>query len=235
LTEFLPVSSSAHLLIVKKFLQVAQDGVLVSVVLHAGTTFALIVYFFKDILNALRERKTLGNILIVTVITGAIGISGQRVFERLFNTLSFIPFSLAATGIILLLTSRWMRSRKDSISSLDAVVLGVCQGIAIIPGISRSGITIAALLARGVEREKSFRFSFLAAIPAVCGAMLLEAKNIQGNLQGEGMSLMVGLLVSAVSGFCALLLLQRVMKNARLYYFGYYCLGVAFLTFLFVR
>ena len=229
------MSSSAHLLIVKKFLQVAQDGVLISVVLHAGTTFALIVYFFKDILNALRDRKTLGNILIVTVITGAIGVSGQKIFERLFNTISFIPVSLAATGILLLLTSRWMRSKKDSISSLDAVVLGFCQGIAIVPGISRSGITIAALLARGIEREKSFRFSFLAAIPAVCGAMFLEAKHIQGSMQGDGMNLLAGLLISAVSGFCALLFLQRVMKNARLYYFGYYCLGVALLTFLFVR
>jgi undecaprenyl-diphosphatase len=235
LTEFLPVSSSGHLVIMQKFLGINEKAILVSVVLHLGTTLALVIFFFKDILNLLRNIRLLSYIIIVTFITGIIGISGKDFFEKLFNSSRLVVPALIVTGIILILTKKFIRSKRNALNIKDALTLGLTQGIAIIPGISRSGMTISTLLFRGLDKETSFRFSFLASIPAVLGAAILEAKDISLTYNIGNRNLIVGFIFSLLTGILALRILKAVLGKAKLYYFGYYCIIIAVITLLFFR
>ncbi|MFA4842394.1 MAG: undecaprenyl-diphosphate phosphatase, partial [Candidatus Omnitrophota bacterium] len=184
LTEFFPVSSSGHLAILLRAFGISSGQVAISVILHLGTLLALCIFFFKEILGLYRRPKTLLLIFIVTCITGIIGISGKGFFEELFSNPKFVAFSWIVTGVILILTGKFTQAKRHTVNTKDALILGATQGIAIIPGISRSGITISTLLFRGLDRETSFRFSFLASIPAIVGAAMVEAKDINFVFQG---------------------------------------------------
>lgn len=235
ITEFFPVSSSGHLVIMQKLLGITGQEVSLSVILHLGTVLALVIFFFKDILNLLRDKTMLLYVFTVTVITGIIGISGKGFFEKLFTEPRIVAVALVFTGAILILTKRFMQERRDILDIKDALILGLMQGIAIIPGISRSGITISTLLFRKIDRKTSFRFSFLASIPAVFGAAILEAKNI-GLASELGLkNLAMGFLFSFLSGLLALKILKIVLDKAKLHYFGYYCIFIAVITLLFMR
>ena len=235
LTEFFPVSSSAHLLILQKILGLGGQEIGVSVVLHLGTAFALVIFFFKDILDMLRDTKTLFLIIVVTVITGVIGLAGKDFFERLFTSPKIVALALMVTGIILIRTKRVMGYKRDMLDIQDAFFLGLTQGIAIIPGISRSGITISTLLFRKIDKKTSFKFSFLASIPAIFGAAILEAKKVGGAINIESAKIVMGFIFSLLTGILALWILKLVLDRAKLYYFGYYCIIVAIITLIFIR
>lgn len=235
LTEFLPVSSSAHLVIMQKILGITGQELAVSVVLHLGTSLALVIFFFKDILNLRRNIRLLSLIIIVTTITGIIGITGRDFFVGLFSSLKVIAVALILTGIILILTRKFMNAKRNILGISDVCILGITQGIAIIPGISRSGITISTLLFRGIDRKVSFRFSFLASIPAVLGAAILEAKDISFALKIEPQNFICGFIASLLSGLLSLWILKTILDKAKLYYFGYYCIIAAIITLLFIR
>ncbi|MFA5090514.1 MAG: undecaprenyl-diphosphate phosphatase [Candidatus Omnitrophota bacterium] len=235
ITEFLPVSSSAHLVIFQNLLGIPQKEVSMAVVLHIGTILALIVFFFRDILSLLRNARSIGQVAIVTLITGVVGISGKGFFEKAFGSLRMTAFFLIVTGIILLFTRGLKAARKNRPDIKDAFVLGIAQALAILPGISRSGITISTLLFRGLDRQASFRFSFLAAIPAVLGAALLEIKEISLFFFQEPQNFAIGLACSFFSGIITLWFLRFIIKQARLYYFGYYCIFAAVVTLIFLR
>lgn len=234
-TEFLPVSSSAHLVLGQKILNITGQELAVSLFLHLGTALALVIFFFKDILNALRNIKLLLYIIIVTVITGIIGIGARDFFEGLFSSIKVVTVALTTTGIILILTKNFMEAKRNVLNIKDAFILGLAQGLAIIPGISRSGITISTLLFRRIDRQTSFRLSFLASIPAVLGATLLEARNIDFALKGNFQGLLVGFIFSFISGILSLWLLKIILRKAKLYYFGYYCIFIALITLLFIK
>ena len=174
-------------------------------------------------------------VVIVTLITGIIGISGKEFFEKLFSAPKFVAVALIFTGIILILTRKFMQAKRDILDIKDALILGLTQGLAIIPGISRSGITISTLLFRKVDKKTSFRFSFLASIPAVFGAAILEAKNIGLACELGPGNLFVGFLCSFLSGLLALEALKIILARAKLYYFGYYCIFAAIITLLFIK
>jgi undecaprenyl-diphosphatase len=157
LTEFFPVSSSAHLVIMQKLLGISEGTLAITIILHLGTVLSLIAFFFKDILKAVGNIKLLAQIAIVTVITGIIGIAGKDFFERLFSSVAPVAVALLITGAILILTKKFMDAKSNNVNYKDAMILGVTQGIAIIPGISRSGITISTLLFRGLDKETSFK------------------------------------------------------------------------------
>lgn len=235
LTEFLPVSSSGHLVIMQKVLGISGQELALSVVLHLGTVLALIIFFFKDILNLARNFRWLSLIIIVTIITGIIGLSGKDFFAQLFTSPRIVSISLICTGIILMLTRNFMFVKRSELSFKDAFILGITQGIAIIPGISRSGITISTLLFRRIDQETSFKFSFLASIPAVLGAAILEMKDIRIALKFEFMHFLIGFIFSFLTGLLALRLLKIILKQAKLYYFGYYCILIAIITLLFIK
>jgi undecaprenyl-diphosphatase len=232
LTEFLPVSSSGHLVILQKVLRISADEVTLSVVLHLGTTLALITFFFKDIIKVFSNARLLKLIIIVTVITGIIGVTGKDFFEGLFGLPRWVALFLCVTGIILIFTQKFKDTKRNNLNAKDALILGVAQGIAIIPGISRSGITIATLLFRKIDRETSFRFSFLASIPAVLGATILKARDFAFTGAGELLNLATGFFFSFTVGLFALWMLGLVMRKAKLHYFGYYCILVALVVLL---
>jgi undecaprenyl-diphosphatase len=235
LTEFLPVSSSGHLAIAQKMLAMSGEEITISVVLHLGTLAAVVAFFFKYITKLLRNIKLISFLLISTVITGVIGILGRGFFESLFIAPKKVAISFLITGIILLFTRKFMQSKKNKVDLMDAVILGFSQAIAIIPGISRSGITISTLLFRRIDKETCFRFSFMASIPVILGAALSDAKNIDFVIRKDFSNLIAGFIFSLLSGLAALWILKLVIKRARFYYFGYYCLLAAILTFLFVK
>ena len=235
LTEFLPVSSSGHLVILQNILGIQGEELTLSVILHLGTAFALIIFFFKDILRLVHNLKLLSLILIVSIITGLIGILGKDFFESLFSAPRLVAGALIITGIVLILTKKFVDGQRKDLSIKDAVILGFTQAIAIIPGISRSGITLSTLLFRKIDRETSFKFSFLVSIPVIFGAALLEAKKIKFALNAGIINFAVGFMFSLVSGLIALWLIKIIISRAKLYYFGFYCILIAIITLLFVK
>ena len=235
LTEFFPVSSSGHLVILGKLLGITGNEVALTVVLHLGTVLALLVFFFKDIFKMLRDIKSLSLIIVVTIVTGIIGITGKNFFEGLFASPKLVALALIFTGIILLLTKKFMYAKSEVLDIKDALILGLAQGFAIIPGISRSGITISTLLFRKVDRKTSFRFSFLASIPAILGAAILKAKDIGLLPSADLKNFIWGFFFSFITGIFSLWLLKRIIEKAKLYYFGYYCIFIALITLLFIR
>ena len=235
ITEFFPVSSSGHLVIAQKLLGMRGEEVGISVILHLGTCLALIVFFFNDILKLWRNKKTLWLALVVTFITGVIGIGGKDFFESLFSSAEVVALTLLITGTILILTKRFSNGKREKIGIKDALILGLTQGAAIVPGISRSGITISTLLFRGINPGVSFNFSFLASIPAVLGAALLEAKEINLVLKGDAKSLVAGFIFSFLTGLLALTLLKKILQRAKFHYFGYYCIVLAAALVIYLR
>ncbi len=234
LTEFFPVSSSGHLVVLQKLFGISVDEVTLSAVLHLGTTLATIIFFFKDIIKVLRNIRLLKLIIIVTVITGIIGLSGKDFFTRLFGLPRWVALFLSVTGMILLFTQKFKDNKRNELNTKDALILGLAQGIAIIPGISRSGITVSALLWRKIDRETSFRFSFLVSIPAVLGAVILQARNFVFTDTRQLLNLATGFLLSFAVGLFSLWMFGLAMRKARLHYFGYYCILVALVILLFL-
>jgi undecaprenyl-diphosphatase len=235
LTEFLPVSSSGHLVILEHLLGIRENGLALSIVLHLGTGVSVIIFFFKDILEALRNFKLVLMLALATVITVAIGLLGNDFFESLFDSPAKVAGGLVVTGVLLISTRKFMHGKKRQVGFLDSVIFGFSQGAAIIPGISRAGSTISVLLFRGVDIDSSFKFSFLASIPVIFGAALFEAKKIDFALTLAPADLVAGFLSSLFTGLFALWALRLVLHRARLYYFGYYCIIVAIVTLLFVK
>ncbi|MFA5355882.1 MAG: undecaprenyl-diphosphate phosphatase [Candidatus Omnitrophota bacterium] len=234
ITEFLPVSSSGHLVIAQKLFGMNEQVLAVSVILHLGTLLAIIIFFFKDILILLRDFKLILYVAVVTLATGVIGISGKDLFEGLFSSPRLVAAALIVTGIILILARKFMEKKRDTLNIKDSFILGIAQGLAIVPGISRSGATISTLLFRGVNRQTAFRFSFLASIPAVLGAVILEAKDIQAACGIGAGNLVIGFIFSLVSGLLSLGILKKALDKAKLHYFGYYCIIIAVATLLFI-
>jgi undecaprenyl-diphosphatase len=235
ITEFLPVSSSAHLVIMQKVLGVTGNEVAVSVILHLGTACALVIFFLKDLLGLLRSIRLIALLFTTTIITLIIGLLGKDFFESLFSSIVPSSIALIVTGAMLITTKNFMRGSRKEVNFKDAAVLGLTQSIAIIPGISRSGTTISTLLFRKLDIKTSFRFSFLAAIPVIFGAALLESKKIDLATKTEFKSLLLGFLSSFLVGISSLWVLKTVLNKAKFYYFGYYCIFIAIITLLFLR
>lgn len=236
LTEFLPVSSSGHLVLLYNLFGMRGLEVELAIVVHLGTALAVVIYFFKDILKLFRDKRGLLYVLAVTVITGVIGIAGKGFFEPLFKSAQPVGIALIVTGFILVVSRQYADGTRTELQWKDAGVLGFVQGLAIIPGISRSGITISSLMFRGVQREVCFRFSFLAALPAIIGAALLEFKDVSCacTITDNLGPFAVAFAASFISGMGALYLLRLVMRRSLFHFFGYYCLAIGALTLFLV-
>jgi len=180
LTEFLPISSSGHLGLAHRILGLDSDVLARTVLLHVGTLGAVVTFFFRDIGAYLRQRRLLGYILVVTLITGASGLLIKGFLEPLFGSGAWIGVFLLVNGLVLLTTRRVTGPGRGRITLLDSVVMGCAQGIAVLPGISRSGATIAALLLRGCDRQEAFRFSFIASLPAIVATSSGTRRSIWG-------------------------------------------------------
>ncbi|ABA87905.1 undecaprenyl diphosphate phosphatase [Syntrophotalea carbinolica DSM 2380] len=237
LTEFLPVSSSGHLAIAQHFLPgFSQPGVLFDVLLHAGTMAAVLVYFrydcrhlalayFRPHEEAHQYRRLLRLLIIATVPTAIIGLSFKDFFVGAFHNLPLISLMLVVTGGLLFFSERLRKNGRSQghLQHWDALIAGVAQAGAIMPGISRSGSTISVLLFKGVSGETAARFSFLMALPAVFGATLVSLLEWPAGVSAEIPVYAAGAVMAFLSGLASIHLLMGVVRRRRLYAFAVYC------------
>jgi undecaprenyl-diphosphatase len=232
-TEWLPISSTGHLRITEQILGLTLP-LLFDVVLHAGTLAIVLLFFRKDIkaiLSALAKGdfksengKLILLIIVGTVPTALIGVFLSNIIETFFS--SFLP--IAAAFIIcgfMLYLSKTGQEKKD-VTYMLALAIGTAQGLALVPGLSRSGLTIATALLLGVRREKAFKFSFLFSVPAIIGALgvTLHEQHEALMLVGVGWAdIVVGIAVSLVVSYFALRLLWKAMVDKKFYLFAFYC------------
>ncbi len=238
LTEFLPVSSSGHLALVEHWLGLSEMMRLpVSVALHFGTWLALLIYFRQELLLMLQGivagdaegRRLLGYVALANGATVALALPLKASVERVFESPHFIALFLALTSL-LLFTSEWraMQAGKGDqpLNWRRALLVGIAQGIAVFPGLSRSGTTIAAGLFCGLARERAGRFAFVISIPAMLGANVLEAKNITALPIGIG-GLLIAVAFAFATGYLAIHWALLTVQRLQLRWFGLYCLLVA--------
>ena len=241
LTEFLPVSSSAHLVIIQDYLGFKKPLLLFDVILHAATLGALLVYFRKEIgkiilsLVRLKEksdeemlnRKIFYFILIGTIPTLALGLFLNQWIKAMFTSVTFTSLMLLVTGTILWISKRRADSERgiEEMKTTDAFLIGIMQGLAIIPGISRSGATISTGLLRGIKKELAFRYSFLLSIPAIIGALGLQLREafLEQTLPSHPLPWIGGALVAAIIGYISLVLFRKIILGKKLHIFAYYC------------
>jgi undecaprenyl-diphosphatase len=240
LTEWLPISSTAHLRVAEHFLGF-QATPLFNVFLHVGTLCVVIFYFrfdIKVILTALVHRdfhsengRFIPLIVVATIPTGIIGLVYNKFLADNYQTLLIIGVTFLI-GAALLLASKYGKENQTQISYRKAFVMGgAAQGAASFPGMSRSGSTISSGLLQGLEREMVFKFSFLLSIPAIIGDLAVEAYLQQGTLaQGIGVNaidLIVALAVTVVAGYLAIVLVKKLVLTKRFYYFAAYSFSLA--------
>ena len=232
LTEFLPVSSTAHLVLFPWFFHWTGelDSLTFDVALHAGTLLALLVCFWRDWVELIFTRRRLFSLIVIaSVPAGIAGFILHDVVEHTLRSPYVIAVSLVVFGCIMLIAEKLNKHKSmENITLADALTIGIAQAIAIIPGVSRSGITISAGLYRGIDRESSARFSFLLSTPIIAGATALHAvKLMNGNADYQMSLFAVGLIASAVTGFAALRFLMSFFRNHPLNVFAYYRFGLA--------
>jgi undecaprenyl-diphosphatase len=235
LTEFLPVSSSGHLVLFEHFLGFEQPGILFEVLLHFATLIAIFIVFWKRIsriVASVFRRWSLKDenfvmllyLSLASVPAALVGIFLKHSIETLFSNTYVVAIMLLVTGSILFSTRFVKRTGTRTHNPVSSVVIGITQACAIIPGISRSGATISAGLWSGISREAAAEFSFILAIPAICGALLLHIREL-GLVAHEGMLVvyLAGGLAAFLAGYASLVVLLRIVKRGKLHHFAYYC------------
>jgi undecaprenyl-diphosphatase len=241
LTEFLPISSSGHLVIVPEFLDamgmdIAPPSLAVSAVLHLGTLIAVLIYFRDDLKKVIRlrsdpEGRKIALLVLVGTVPALIGLPLRDQIEGLQEDVTKVGVAVIATGVILVIGQAFARGTRQLIEGRipDAIVVGVAQAFALIPGISRSGTTISAGNTQGFEPTQAARFSFLLGIPAIAGAGLLSLPDLfeSGTF---GLELVVAMVVAAVSGYLAIAFLLAMLRHVGLIAFAIYCFVVGGLT-----
>ncbi len=237
LTEFLPVSSSGHLVILQHFFtNFKQQGISFDVFIHLATLLAVIVYFHRDIMDilSLKNKKWISLVITGTIPAGIVGVLFKDRIEQMFSNLILVCFMLITTGIILFISDKCtnLTKSKEDITIFDAVIIGIFQAFAITPGISRSGSTIAAGIFRGVKRDVATRFSFILSIPAIFGAFILSLKDFTKLSQTDYLPYAAGFISAFIVGLLSLKMLTLIIKGKKLKYFSFYCWTLA-ITVLF--
>lgn len=240
LTEFLPVSSSGHLLLLERFFQIKENIVLLNLMLHLGTVIALIVFFWKDLILIFKQKDwvLIKNLFIAFVTTSIFGFVFKKIVENVFiYSSSLIPVAIGFifTAIILFLTIKSRSTRKiNTLTIFEAIKIGFAQAIAIAPGISRSGLTYFTTLKSGIEAKDAFKFSFLLSIPTILAATAVEMLSEYGKLTvGMNWSAIgLGLIISFIFGSLGLLVFKKMSEKSKMWVFGIYLviLAIALLT-----
>ena len=256
LTEFLPVSSSAHLVFIQKILGV-ESSLAFDVFLHLGTLIAVVWFFRWDIYKMIVSwissigdlihgqfmegiysdpyKRLAWYVLIATIPVGVVGVLFEDAVDSLFAGALYVPaFFLFVTGTILYLSQR-MASGKinfNNITAKESFFMGLGQACAIMPGLSRSGTTIAAGLTVGLEKEFAAKFSFILSIPAICGAFVFQLKDIGAAMSVDFLPVLVGFIAAIVSGYLAIRWMLDLIQNKNLDIFSYYCWIVGIVVFM---
>ena len=254
LTEFLPVSSSGHLVLLQNLFGIREPELLFDISLHLGTLLAVFIVFYKEILRILQTLlrlpaliKSSGNlkslfahneeiriaalIIIGSIPTAILGILFHKIVDQIFGSVWIVGVMLLVTGTLLWFTRQISTEGRPliKVSIRDALLIGVMQGMAIMPGISRSGSTISIALFLGINREIAGRYSFLLSIPAILGAMILSLNSTIIQTDIPVRIILLGTVTAAIVGYIGLKILLRLVKQGHLYYFAPYCwlLGAA--------
>ena len=237
LTEFLPISSSGHLVLVPAFLaevgiDVGNPDLAITAVLHLGTLLAVLAYYRSDIRGVLRSPREPRNrrlvfLVAVGTIPALIGLPLRDVLGDIEENPRLVGAALVSTGLILAAGARWASGNRhlESGRLADALIVGGAQAVALIPGISRSGVTITASLLRGFDRTEAARYSFLLALPAIAGGGLISLLDVADTSIDLG-PVIVGMVVAAISGYAAIAGLIRLLVSRGLGPFVGYCLLV---------
>ena len=230
LTEFLPVSSSGHLVILHKLFGLKEPQLAFDIFLHLGTLSAVFIVFWRDVIDIFTIRKKIGFFIIIATAATAIFVFmfGKGV-EASFGNYRLVGAMLILTGSWLIIGS-FVRFGTGGLTGFKSFLIGIVQGVASIPGISRSGATISTALFLGVEPRNAARFSFLLSIPAIIGASLLKIR--QGGFEGFGVNYIFGFFTSCIIGVFSLKLLLRSLERGRLHFFGFYCIAVGLVTMI---
>ena len=245
LTEFLPVSSSGHLELVKALFDgdaLPKESMLFTVALHGATALSTIVVFRKDILEILKglfsfkinEEFMFSVKIVLSMIPAAvIGVLFDEELETLFDkNVLLVGAMLGITGLLLFLADKAKKSEKD-VSLVSAIVIGISQAIAILPGISRSGATISTAVLLGIDKEKSAKFSFLMVVPLIFGKMAKDILDGEFAVEGDSMiALGAGFIAAFITGLVACTWMIALVKKSQLKYFSYYCFAVGAGTIL---
>jgi undecaprenyl-diphosphatase len=236
LTEFLPVSSSGHLVLGQQLLGLTEPELLFDVAVHVGTLAAVVVVFRADLWTMVkglwargpqgaRGRRLLWLVALGTLPAAAAGVLLKSLFESLFASPAAVGAALLFTGCLLMAT-RLAPSGDRGLARTGpgrALGVGLAQALAITPGVSRSGATIAAGLFLGLERETAARLSFVLSVPAILGALVLQLAHLDPAQAPPLAPLLVGAATAAASGLAALKLLLRLVRSGRLHWFAWYC------------
>jgi len=235
LTEFLPVSSSGHLELTKELLNISEQeqNLLMTIVLHAATALSTIFIFRKDIKEIIvglfqfkwNEEFQFSLKIILSMIPAAfVGLFFENEIEQLFGgQILLVGSMLLITGLLLFLADK-AKKTDQKVNFSNALVIGISQAIAILPGISRSGATISTSVLLGIDREKAARFSFLMVVPLILGKMSKDI--LSGDIQTDGTTLLpliIGFIAAFLTGLVACKWMIRLVKNSQLKYFAYYC------------
>ncbi len=252
-TEFLPISSSGHLVLAGHFLGVRDAGIVFEVFVHFGTLLAIVAVFHRDILNLVRAFFSLFDrrlswktrydtetdfrlmlyIVLATLPAVIVGLLFENKIEAAFENSRFVALALILTAILLGLTYYKRKGGKD-LTLGNTLIMGIAQAMAIMPGISRSGSTISFGLFAGLRGDQAARFSFLLSIPAVLGATLLKVRDLAG-MPVEGsylLALAVGTIAAFLAGYVAIRWMLRILRHGNLYWFAPYCLLLGLLALL---
>ncbi|MBN1128422.1 MAG: undecaprenyl-diphosphate phosphatase [Chitinispirillaceae bacterium] len=244
-TEFLPVSSSGHLVLAQHLFGVKEGALFFDIILHVASALAVLFVFRKDIASLVcgsiasdRSERTaawryLMLLIIASIPAGVAGVMFKDFFEGMFSNTRAVGVSLLCTAVLLFLTL--LRKKEgNALTVLQALAIGLAQAVAIMPGISRSGSTIAIALIIGVGRREAGKFSFFLALPAILGAAALHLKDVSMGAIAWGPA-MAGFAASLAVSIIALQLLLWFIRGGKLYYFGFYCVAVGAISLVLIQ
>lgn len=248
LTEFLPVSSSGHLVLTEKLLGVDDKGVTFEILVHFGTLLSVLIYFWKPLWRMFlailppfkseyaRDRKMIVYLMVASIPAAIVGFSPLKdAFEGVYEKPAVVAALLIVTGLVLFLPRFLARRGQHEIGYGSALVMGIGQAFAILPGISRSGSTIVSGMLAGAKSSNAAEFSFLMAVPAIAAASVMELGDlgsVESSLLGP---YLVGALVAFVSGLAAIYTVLAAIRKGRFEFFGIYCLVAGVVGFLYFR
>ncbi|MCX7956611.1 MAG: undecaprenyl-diphosphate phosphatase [Endomicrobia bacterium] len=237
-TEFLPVSSSGHLVLFQKIFGF-KEMLFYDVILHFSTLIAVVVLFFKEILTYIKNSRIILNIIILSIPTGIIGLLVKKYFYGVYDNILLSGIFLFITGLWLIFSERIYLSKPyekldvDKIGVMRSLLIGVAQGLAVLPGISRSGFMLGSMLLLNIQKEQSTKFVFIASIPAIIGATLVELLDV---VEKEVIFLsnvyILAAIIAFLFGLLSLKFLIEVVKKQKLKYFGYYCFLISVISIL---
>jgi len=238
ITEWLPVSSSGHLVMYQELFKTGTP-VFFDLVLHFATLFVIFAVFYKEIIGVIKavvkldfkseDGKLAYYLVLGTIPTAIIGLVFHDLLLSLYHNLTAVGCALIINGFILFFTKKI--SKKGRITAVKSLWVGLAQGAAIIPGISRSGSTISTALYLGISRRKAAAFSFMLAIPTIIGATILEFDMNSAGISGR--TIIISAVIAMVVGYVSLKLLLKLVLQKKLHYFSYYCWAVGALILLF--